>query len=90
MATNTIILIAVAAVAILVLAVTAVAITYKTRTLGRDVQPHTFRDRAEAAELRTVYEKAVADGDLGTAYAAEAEADLTDIELGGPRVQPAA
>jgi hypothetical protein len=85
MATNTIVLIVVAALALLVLAATAVAITYKTRTPGR---PHTVRDRADKAELRAVYEKAVADDDPATAYAAEAE--LTDTELRGPRVQPAA
>ena len=88
MATNTIVLIVVAALAMLVLAATAVAITYKTRNLGHDDQPDTSRDRLEAAELRAVYDKAVADDDTGTAYAAEAE--LTDIELRGPTVQPAA
>jgi hypothetical protein len=88
MATNTIVLIVVAALALLVLAATAVAITYKTRTPGRDDRPHTFRDRADKAELRGVYEKSVADDDPGTAYAAEAE--LTDTELRGPSVQPAA
>ena len=87
MATNTVVLIVVAMLAIVVLAATALAITYKTRTLGRDAQPHTFRDRADAAELRAVYEKAVADDDSGTAYAAEAE--LTDTPLHGPPGQPA-
>ncbi len=87
MATNTIVLIIVAALAMLVLAATAVAITYKTRTLGHDDQPHTSRDLLETEELRAVYEKAVADDDPATAYAAEAE--LTDTELRGPTVQPA-
>jgi hypothetical protein len=88
MATNTIILIAVVAAAGLVLAITAVAVRHKTRTLGRGVQDSTVRDQAEAIELRAVYDKAVAEDDPGTAYAAEAEAELTDARLAGPTGRP--
>jgi hypothetical protein len=90
MAANTVVLMVIVALAGLVLACIAVAVRYKTRTLARDVQPHTFRDRAEAVELRAVYEKAVADDDPATAYAAEVEAGLTDVRLHEPNVQPAA
>jgi hypothetical protein len=90
MATNTIVLIVIVAMAGLVLAGAAVAVKYKTRTLGRDDHTYTFRDRADAVELRAVYEKAIAEDDPATAYAAEAEAELTDTQLHGPRAQPPA
>ncbi len=86
MATNTIVLIVIVVLAGLILVVAAVAVKHKTRTLEAGVQVSAERDRAEAAELREVYEKAIANDDPVTAYAAEAE--LTDTPFYGQPGQP--
>ena len=76
MTTNGVVLIAVVMVAALVLAATMAAVTYKTRTLGRDVESYAVRDRAEASALRELHREAVAKIDPATAYAAQAEVDI--------------
>jgi hypothetical protein len=76
MTTNGVVLIAVVMVAALVLAATMAAVTYKTRTLGRDVEGYAVRDRAEATALRELHREAVANDDPATAYAAKAEVDI--------------
>ncbi|WP_319453637.1 MULTISPECIES: hypothetical protein [unclassified Mycobacterium] len=76
MTTNAIVLIAVVVAAGLVIAATMVAVTYKTRTLGDDVEGYAVRDRAEATALRARQQEAVADDDLATAYACQVEIDI--------------
>ena len=63
MTTNGVVLIAVVMVAARVLAATMAAVTYKTRTLGRDVEGYAVRDRAEASALRELHREAVANDD---------------------------
>ena len=71
MTTNAIVLVVVVAMAALVLAATVAAVTFKTRTLGRDVKGYAARDRAEASE-RDAQQQRTADDPA----AADAQADV--------------
>jgi hypothetical protein len=76
MATNTTVLIIVAAIAALVLAGMVVGVAYKTRTEGRLVKKETIPDQAEQDALRLRRHQALADE-----YAARAHAALVEIDI---------
>jgi hypothetical protein len=79
MATNTIVLIAVAALAALVLAGMVAGVAYKTRTIQRHVNGETFRDQAEEDTLRLRRQQALADEYAARAHAAQVEIDIKTI-----------
>ena len=71
MTTNAIVLVVVVAMAALVLAATVAAVTFKTRTLGRDAKGYAARDRAEGIERDAQQQRAADDP-----VAADAQADV--------------
>ena len=79
MATNTTVLIVVAAMAALVLAGMIVGVAYKTRTEGRRVKGETIPDQAEEDALRLRRQQALADEYAARAHAAQVEIDIKTI-----------
>jgi hypothetical protein len=79
MATNTIVLIVVAAFAAFVLAGMVLAVVYKTRPQGRAISGETIRDQAEEDELRLRRRQALADEYYARAHTAQLEIDIKTI-----------
>ena len=76
MATNTMVLIVVAALAVLVLAGVLALVVYKTRTQGRHGKGETIRDQADEDVLRLRRQEALADESAARAHAAQVEIDI--------------
>ena len=76
MATNTTVLIAVAALAVLVLASVLAGVTYKTRTPKRG---ETIRDQVEEDALRLRRREALADEFAATVHAAQVEIEIKTV-----------
>jgi len=76
MATNTTVLIIVAALGALVLAGMLAGVMYKTRTSQRHVKGDTIRDQAEKNALRIRHQEALADEYAVKAHAAQVEVDI--------------
>ena len=79
MATNTTVLIVVAAIAALVLAGMLAGVAYKTRTQGRHVKGETIPDQAEEDALRLRRQEALADEYAARAHAAQVEIDIKTV-----------
>ena len=79
MATNTTVLIVVAAMAALVLAGMIVGVAYKTRTEGRRVKGETIPDQAEEDALRLRRQEILADEFDARAHAAQVEIDIKTV-----------
>ena len=76
MATNTMVLIVVAALAVLVLAGVLVLVVYKTRSQQRHGKGETIRDQADEDVLRLRRQEALADESAARAHAAQVEIDI--------------
>jgi len=76
MATNTTVLIIVAAMAALLLAGMLAGVMYKTHTSQRHAKGHTVRDQAEKNALRIRHQEALADEYAVKAHAAQVEVDI--------------
>jgi hypothetical protein len=79
MATNTTVLIVVAALAALVLAGMIVGVAYKTRSQERPLNGGTIRDQAAEDALRLRRRQALADDCATRAHAAQVEIDIKTI-----------
>jgi Na+-translocating ferredoxin:NAD+ oxidoreductase RnfG subunit len=76
MATNTTVLIVVAAMSALLLAGMLAGVAYKTRTQQRHVKGETIRDQAEQNALQVRHQEALADESAVKAHAAQVEVDV--------------
>lgn len=76
MATNTMVLIVVAALAVLVLAGVLALVVYKTRSQQRHGKGETIRDQADEDVLRLRRQEALADVSAARAHAAQVEIDI--------------
>ena len=76
MATNTMVLIVVAALAVLVLAGVLALVVYKTRSQQRHGKGETLRDQADEDVLRLRRQEAFADECDARAHAAQVEIDI--------------
>ncbi len=76
MATNTMVLIVVAALAVLVLAGVLALVVYKTRSQQRHGKGETLRDQADKDELRLRHQEVLADESAARAHAAQVEVDI--------------
>ena len=79
MATNTMVLIVVAALAVLVLAGVLALVVYKTRSQQRHGKGETLRDQADEDELRLRRQEVLADESAARAHAAQVEVDIKTV-----------
>src|ERR1700676_70581 len=82
MATNTTVLIVVAAMAALLLAGMLAGVAFKTRTQQRQPKGETIRDRAEEDALQVRHQEALAEEFAGKAHAAQVEVDIKTARVG--------
>lgn len=90
MATNTIVLIVVAATAMLVLAGMIAGVAYKARTTQRRVNGETLRDQADEGAQRLRRRQALADEYAARAHAAQVEIETKTIRARGLQQQASA
>ena len=90
MATNTMVLIVVAALAALVLAGVLALVVYKTRSQQRHGKGETLRDQADKDELRLRHQEVLADESAARAHVARVEVDIKTARAYGLQQQATA